>query len=107
MPFRNSWSAVGLSVAGDHAQGAAAGGHGFGRREVLSVDVRHRCGLAIVGVVAVRRVVHARGLRPHGAHGNFVELLHFHAVGDEGAADFVRLAVVPMPHSCSVSSNWP
>ena len=65
--------------------GRGGRGHRFGGGNVLPVDVGHRGGLAVVCVVAELLVVHARGLRPHGAHGNFVELLHLHTVGDKRA----------------------
>ncbi len=96
MPFRNSWSAVGFRVCGRPCPRGRciARGHGFRGGDVLSVDVRHGSGLAIIGVVAVCGLVDAGLLHPHGAHGNVVELLHFHAVSDEGAARLVRLAVV-------------
>ena len=52
MPFRNSWSAVGLSVCTGTRPRGGRRGHRFGGSDVLSVDVRHRCRLAIVSVVA-------------------------------------------------------
>ena len=103
MPFSSSWSAVGFSVAGDHAQGAVSGRHRLRRGQVLTVDMRHRRRFAIIGVVAVLLLVHARRLRPHGAHGHFVELLHFHAIGHKGAPALVRFAVMahaPLMQRC-------
>ena len=62
----------------------------------------HGCRLAIIRVVTECFLVHSRDLGPHGAHGHFVELLHFHAIGHKGAAGLVRLAIVayvaPMQH---------
>ena len=95
IPFSNSWSAVGFSVAGDHAHAALdARGHRFGRCDILPIDVRDGCRFAIVRVIAELSFVHAGLLRPHRAHRNVVKLLHFHAVGDEGASVLMRFAVV-------------
>ena len=84
----------GLEGRGRPGPGRGGGGHGFGGGEVLTVDVGDRSGLAIVGVVAELLLVDAGRLGPHGAHGHFVELLDFHAVGDKGAAALVGFAVV-------------
>ena len=95
MPLSNSWSAVGFKVAGDQAQGAAAGRHRLRRREVLAVDVRHRGRLPIVRVVAETALLFTPGACVHIALiGMSSQLLHLHAIGDEGAAALVRLAVV-------------
>ena len=65
------------------------------RRKILAVDMRHRRRLAIIRVVAELFLVHSRDLRPHRAHRDFGQLLHFHAVGDEGASALVRFPIVP------------
>ena len=74
--------------------GRGSSGHRFGCGDVLAIDMGHRSRFTIVGVVAVLRLINSGPLRPHRAHGHFVELLYFHAVGDEGASDFVRFAIV-------------
>ena len=84
----------GLEGGGRPGPGRLGSGHGFGGGQILAVDVGHRGGLAVVGVVAELLVVDAGPLGPHGTHGNVVELFDFHAVADKGAAAFVGLAVV-------------
>jgi hypothetical protein len=84
----------GLEGGGGPGPRSRGGGHGFGGGEILAVDVGDGSGFAVVGVVAEEFLVDAGRLGPHGGHGDFVELLYFHAVGDEGAAALVRFAVV-------------
>ena len=58
---------------------------------------------AIIGVVVVHLLIHPGSLRPHRSHGNIIELLHLHAIGDECASALVRLAV--MPHAPLMQSG--
>ena len=66
----------------------------FRRCDVLAVDVGDGCGFAVIRVVSVLWLIHARSLRPHRAHRHFVHLLHFHTVGNKSAPDFVGFSIV-------------
>ena len=56
--------------------------------------MRHRRRLAIIRVVAELFFVHARDLRPHRAHRDVSQLLHFHAIGNKRAPALVRFRIV-------------
>ena len=78
---------------------ARRGRQRLGGDEVLAVDVSHRRRLADVGVRSRTARRSRPGAGPHRAIGTSVRALDLHAVADERAAAFVRLAVVAHPAS--------
>src|SRR5205823_3977905 len=64
-------------------------------RDILTVNVSDGGRFTIVRVVSVLHIIDPRPLRPHRAHWNFVEFLHFHSVSHKSPSALVRFAVVP------------
>src|SRR5581483_9725846 len=74
-----------LKRGGRPCPSETGGGQRLGGCDVLSIDMRYRSRFAVIRVVAELLDVYAGSCDPHRAHGDLIQLLHFHAIGDESA----------------------